>query len=156
MPSENQLKNNSSKIILTHTTVSAVFFFIGFYTHSLLMTPPPGILIEQKQNIQDLQAGLKQKLDSTSTVNQNISEVVSSFDGVRFNPSEIIVPISLRVKIINESKTELMRLISEYKVLNTLRGYGYTEQILQVMNERGTYFVYVENKPQAVLKITVE
>jgi hypothetical protein len=106
--------------------------------------------------MQDLQAGLKQKLDSTSTVNQNISEVVSSFDGVRFNPSEIIVPISLRVKIINESKTELMRLISEYKVLNTLRGYGYTEQILQVMNERGTYFVYVENKPQAVLKITVE
>lgn len=153
---ENEKLQSKSRLNLfaKYLSLATVFFIVGYYTHSLTMTPPPGVLNEAKQNVKNINAKLNNSVETASTINKSYYDVV--FDGKDFKPSNIVVPISRRVRIKNDSTTKLMYLLSEKETLQTVRGYGYSEAIEDVMLERGKFLVYEKESPGVSLEIIVE
>jgi hypothetical protein len=141
--------------MLRYVGVSAFAFLTGFYTHSLVMTPPPPVLVEQAQKMRELQSQFTE--NATNTAQEvNLSIVTTEFDGKYFYPPSIVVPVNRFISITNRSNSVQMKLISENNDLETIRGYAYTERLFKQLYDRGEYVVYVEGVPTAKLTVRVE
>ncbi len=127
-----------------------IAFILGFYTNALLMVRPPDVIL-------DLMSSSKKTTEYTKQrIADNDSNVVKvSFDGHRFSPEYVSVPIGKRIEITNTSPTTLMRLISSNDNLQTERGYGESERFIVVLMEEGIYEVSTAAVPDAKLEITV-
>lgn len=157
MPSENpNIKSSASSSMLRYVGVSAFAFLTGFYTHSLVMTPPPPVLVEQAQKMRELQSQFTETATNTAQEEVNLSIVTTEFDGKYFYPPSIVVPVNRFISITNRSDSVQMKLISENNDLETIRGYAYTERLFKQLYDRGEYVVYVEGVPTAKLTVRVE
>lgn len=77
------------------------------------------------------------------------------FDGNTFKPDTVKMGVGNYLAITNQSKTELMQLLSENQDLTTLRGYGEGERLQTIMPDKGIFKVMVKGK-RGVLTVVVD
>lgn len=125
-------------------------FILGFYTNAILMVRPPDVLLELMGQGKKTTDYTKQRLGDTDS-----NAVKVSFDGQKFDPQYVSVPIGKRIEITNKSNTTLMQLVSSNDNLRTERGYGESERFIVVLMEEGIYNVSTAANSHAKLEITV-
>lgn len=85
----------------------------------------------------------------------NISSITRvGFDGSKFIPSKVYIHIGNYLYVSNNNETELMWLESELPEINTIRGYGQSEQVRAIIGTEGV-FVVREKNSGAELEVTV-
>lgn len=127
-----------------------VAFILGFYTNAILMVRPPDALLELLGQGKKTTDYTKQRLGHTDS-----NSIKVFFDGQKFDPQYVSVPIGKRIEITNKSNSELMQLVSTSEQLTTERGYGESERFIVVLMEEGVYTVSTAANSQAKLEITV-
>ena len=132
------------------TALFVIAFVIGFYTNAILMVKPPDAVLELISTGKKTTDYSRQRLGDTDS-----NAVKVSFDGHKFEPQFVSVPIGKRIEITNRSNSTLMELNSNSKELRTERGYGESERFIVVLMEEGVYNVNTEAVPDAKLEITV-
>ncbi len=127
-----------------------IAFIIGFYTNAILMVRPPEAIISLMRTGEKTTDITKQRLSDNDS---NAFKI--SFDGHKFDPQYVSVPIGKRIEITNKSTSTLMKLRSNEEKLRTERGYGESERFIVVLMNEGVYHVDTESAPDAKLEITV-
>jgi hypothetical protein len=77
-----------------------------------------------------------------------------TFDKKSFNPNKVSIKNGNYITITNMSKTELMELQSNEKLLSTVRPYAESEQLKALLPNKGTFEV-IENHSKAKLIVEV-
>lgn len=132
------------------TALFVIAFIIGFYTNAILMVSPPDVILDLMNTGKKTTDITKQRLGDNDS-----NAVKVSFDGHKFDPQFVSVPIGKRIEITNTSPSTLMKLKSAHEKLRTERGYGESERFIVVLMEEGIYNVNTTDIPEAKLEITV-
>jgi hypothetical protein len=77
------------------------------------------------------------------------------YDGKRFKSNAVTINIGNYITITNQSKKELMWLVSNLKDLNTVRGYGEGERVQAILTQKGEFKV-MDKLTQSLLVVTVK
>ena len=121
-------------------------FTAGFLVHALIF---PDVLSN----------GIVFIPDSTTAQNRqgNARSIFTdiTFDGKRFNRTNVTLRVSDYLSITNESTEASMMLVSSEEGLSTPRPYQHTEQVRMRMDIPGTYYVE-ETETGAKLAVTVK
>ncbi len=130
-------------------------FLCGFLTHALLFPDflANGIVFQPDAVFSNLGSADKA---SSQPVTQATHENVISFDGTKFNRSNITIPLTDYISIRNESTETQMHLTSDNPELSTPRGYAYKEQVRTRLDKEGQFHVLEKNGSGARLTITVK
>jgi hypothetical protein len=136
---------------MKNLSLIVVCTLIGFYSHAIFFPDffYNGLKVHTEKNI-PLSAekqNTKQTLITVSYVN---------YDGHQFAPRVVNVKASYWIAITNNSKTKQMWLISDNPLLNTERGYGYTEQLKKMLYKQGTYTIQDKLNPDAKFTLIVK
>lgn len=129
--------------------IMLVCFGLGFLAHMYLVKDvvPP----------MDAQSIIKRTTISTENAG-NKSDFINyvEFDGEKFSPTSVSVRVGDYLAITNLSNTKLMWLFSDNKILETSRGYGEGEQLMQIMNEKGSFRVVANKDAKNSLTVIVD
>ncbi len=79
-----------------------------------------------------------------------------SFRNGTFQPQIAYLKKSAYLAIINDDRNELMWLTSSYKDFNTVRGFGFDEQIMSRIDDAQNFEIVNKNKPDSVLQVVVK
>lgn len=74
----------------------------------------------------------------------------------KFSPAKIITKKGNRVAIVNDDNESLMDLESDNKEFMTPRAYGYKEELMVIIAEKGTFTVKEKNHTDSFLTIEVQ
>jgi len=124
-----------------------IFFGLGFGTHMYL--------VKDKVPPMDASLIIKKAIEPTQTEDGKFIVYVE-FDGEKFRPSSVNVPLGNYFAITNKSNSKLMRLSSDNPALSTSRGFGEGERLMNVMGEKGVFRVVANNDPKNSLVVAVE
>ncbi len=144
------------RLLAKRLLIFILIFATGFVTHMLVF---PDFIPQYSQSIQRSfknVLGVETQKKDQSVQRADPLEIVVVYKDGDFAPSQIIIPVTRYIEIQNASKTELMWLVSDNKLLNTDRGYGQGEQLRAQLNDKGTFFVKNKLEPQHSLIITVK
>lgn len=135
--------------------VPAIAFTAGFLVHALFF---PYVFVDGKSKT--LEEPIKtiitrEKRDIPPEVENDLITYVR-YENKAFTPSSVTITKGNYIAITNISKTEQMHLVSDNELLNTVRGYAFSERLQTVISEPGIYKVQNELYPEAVLTVTVK
>ncbi len=128
-------------------------FMAGFLLHALVFPDllSNGILFPSARSI------LSNDISPTPSRQKPPDQAVYTvtFDGERFSRTNLTVPFSRYLAILNDSQDRLMLLLSNQKGLTTPRGYGYKEEVRVRQDTKGQFTVQEKNSG-ATMVITVK
>lgn len=126
---------------LIYLVLFLITFFLGFIIHALYFPDvlSNGIVSIPTNPFADEPDASPTPYDATKL------NVKISFNGERFDRTNVTIQQSRYLQIVNESKDQLMLLSSSNSVFATPRGYGYSEKILVRMDDKGQFTVLEKN-----------
>lgn len=131
--------------------IAAFFFIFGFLVHALFF---PDFISSGLGPISANSLPFLSNANNTVQTDEFINYI--DYDGQAFNPNRITLKKGYYVAITNKSKDKLMWLFSDYDILNTERGYGFTERLQVLLSTPGEYTVIEKSSPQRKLTIVVK
>lgn len=127
-------------------------FCIGFLMHAIIF---PDLLTNGIILLPQTPQSLTQEQQRVvPTLEQAL--VTVTFDGERFSRSNIVVPLSRYLRVVNESENVLMWLRSDLNGFTTPRGYAQGEEVRARMDKKGQFFVINKEDSRERLVITVK
>lgn len=125
-------------------------FFGGFLTHAFVF---PDFLAN---GIVDVQQIALPNPTPTGAQTQQAFETYITYDGRSFNRHNVTIEVGSYLIITNTNSTKQMWLLSNNPLLETIRGYGESEQVREKIEEKGQFVVTDKNNPSERLVITVK
>lgn len=129
--------------LLTLPLLLLFTFSLGFLANAFLF----------KTSRSDVSSFSQAEILGQSSADEFITAV--DYDGERFEPSSVTITIGNYITITNQSKKELMWLVSDLKELNTVRGYGEGERLQALLTQKGEFKV-MDKLTQSLLVVIVK